>query len=453
MRLDRQTIAQVRDGDRQTIARVREDRAAAHEAMADVLSRSQNGRMSAADVEIFDRHERKFDELDGVLAEYEGHRSGGPTEGDREARLAARECSHLAGGRGVLDAAAHAANGASRRASPYLTSERRMADVVIEQRNYGREEQAEAPEFNVGAMLRSMLTGEGAAADSPERRAILGNTDANGAVMLPELVGAGLIDALLPQTVVHEAGALAYPMKAGKETLPGIDTLPTPGWRGWGDDVAESDPTFRGVELNAKTLAVRFSVPVEFIEDVSREANLGIEQTLVQALALEVDRAAMLGTGEDNQPQGLYGTDGVNETALGATPESWASLLAAYFAVRKRNAKPSAFVMSERDQETHAGLTATDGQPLRLPPAIENIPQLSTTSVPSDLGTGTDEGLIFTGQWDQLVVGYRPTVGVRVLRTLDPNTLTNTVVAFVRADVGVLRPAAFEVVSGVLPPA
>lgn len=350
--------------------------------------------------------------------------------------------------RNPMAAAARGAHGCGATTGPYL---RGTMTEWVEERGLARPGEidvSEQREFSMGALIRGMVTGQ-LDPDSPERRVLDGGADSSGGVAVPTLVSAGLIDTLLPQTVIHAAGALAVPMEAGKVDLPKIDALPQPGWRGQGVDVPVSDPTFSKASLNAKTLAVRTDIPIELLEDVSEAAAVSIFDIMAAAIALEVDRVGLTGSGTGDEPQGLFGAAGVNETPIGGPVTGYGEILNAIYAVKGRNANPSAAIMSVRDEQTYAGLVASDGQPLRGPAAVEELPKLSTTSVPTDLGVGTDESIIAVGKFDQMAIGYRPQVGVRIGRGDNLDNLTVKVVAFIRADVAVLRPAAFEVLTGI----
>jgi HK97 family phage major capsid protein len=57
---------------------------------------------------------------------------------------------------------------------------------------------------------------------------------------------------------------------------------------------------------------------------------------------------------------------------------------------------------------------------------------------------------VFVGKWDELVVGMRTNFGVKVLQERYADTGTIGLLAWLRADVLVLRPKSFYVLSGVL---
>ena len=54
----------------------------------------------------------------------------------------------------------------------------------------------------------------------------------------------------------------------------------------------------------------------------------------------------------------------------------------------------------------------------------------------------------------QVAIGYRPNIGVKVLPSaVQGSSLTREFVAYARADVALLRPAAVQVIDGIIPAA
>jgi HK97 family phage major capsid protein len=80
------------------------------------------------------------------------------------------------------------------------------------------------------------------------------------------------------------------------------------------------------------------------------------------------------------------------------------------------------------------------------------LPMLTTKTVPINVtvGASTDTSYIFTGQWDQLMVGMRTDFNLRFLgeRYL-ADSLTYAFLAYLRADIQLAQPAAFVVDTGV----
>jgi HK97 family phage major capsid protein len=424
---------------RNELATLREQRAEAHTAMRALLDANPD-ELSRAQAAEYDRHEATYDELDGKIK---------AAEATNERML--RESVGATGG----------ATGVEH--GPFL-GQRRMVDWASERelpqrdRERGYDEDVQR-DFSIGRLVRGMVTGRWDSPDAPERRALDSGASATGGVLVPTLTSAGVIDLLRNQAQVLTAGASIVPMGSEKVTLPRITADPSgvPAWRGQNDAVASGAPAFDGVSLVSKTLAGLYTIPYELLEDISPEAADAITNTIVSGLALEVDRASLYGSGAGDEPHGLKGTAGVSATAIatnGAVPTNYSALTKAVFACRKRNVHPNAAIYSERTAETFAGLTDSTGQPLRPPAAVESLTQLSTNQVPDNLTQGTATGVcsdLFVGDWSNLAIGFRPEVGFRLVsdRAVNMDHMQVTVLAYVRADVAVLRPAAFEITTGI----
>jgi hypothetical protein len=97
-------------------------------------------------------------------------------------------------------------------------------------------------------------------------------------------------------------------------------------------------------------------------------------------------------------------------------------------------------------------LTDTTGQPLAITPGVAQLQRYSTTRLPTNEGSGTDESVSIVGDFNQLIPGLRTSgVVIRVPdagtetdgsgRTINANTqLMRRMVVYLRADVTVTRP-------------
>jgi HK97 family phage major capsid protein len=184
-----------------------------------------------------------------------------------------------------------------------------------------------------------------------------------------------------------------------------------------------------------------------------------LEAELGKAIAVAIDQAALIGTGVGGQPMGLYNTPGVSQTLLtspnGSTLANYQFLITAVGVVRSGNFEPSAVIYDARtDKQLNSLVTgiAGDLRQLAIPEPIASMPRLVTNQIGDAMtcGTSSDCSAAFVGDYSQLVVGVRPSLGVRVL--VDPYTTASTgqirLFAWTRCDVGVLNTSAFAVVSG-----
>ncbi len=317
--------------------------------------------------------------------------------------------------------------------------------------DYVRERRAdhEFVGLGVGAYLRAMVRGP---QTEMEKRALAEGTDSAGGYTVPEILSARLIDRMRVASVVFRAGAQTVPLTSDINYVAKVASDPVPAWRAENANIAESDPTFGRATFTARSLAVLVKISRELLED-SLNIETALPNVMAIALAQELDRVALLGTGTPPQPRGVANFTGLTANAFGGGAlSSYGPLIAARTALRTVNADVTAYIMSPRDEGQLAGLVDTQGQPLALPPAIANVPMLVTSKIPTDLGTGTDESMILAGEWAKLMIGIRSDIRIDVLRERFAGEHQYGFIAHMRADVAAEHEAAFTVLSEITPP-
>lgn len=324
-----------------------------------------------------------------------------------------------------------------------LRPEERMAEWV--QRTGGV---AFDEPLTAGAYLRSMVTGP---RNDVERRALSEGTDSAGGYTVPDILSAQVIDRLRAQSVLVRAGAKTVPLKSDQNYIAKIATDPTPAWRAENAAIGESDPTFTRVAMQPKSLAVIVRVSREVLMD-----SLNIEQALLNsltaAMALELDRAGLFGSGSGSEPQGLVNMSGVGEIEHDGELANYAPLIAARTMLLTANAgEPTAFIMHPREDGTLTGLVDGQGQPLQAHPKVAAIPQLVTTSVPTNGGTGTNESQVIGGDFNRFLIGIRHDLQIGILKERYADLHQYAFVAHLRATFAAEHTSAFVKVTGIQP--
>jgi len=272
-------------------------------------------------------------------------------------------------------------------------------------------------------------------------------------ILIPEAFQGQWIDALRSQMVLQACGMTTVTMNAPTVTGARVVSDPPVNWRSEGSLLNPGDPTFELQNLVSKTLGVRVQGTAELAQD-SPDFGTQLLGVMSRALAQEIDRVGILGTGLANQPRGVYNTPGI-----GAAPQLGGNvknidiikglqgLLEANVELSKvdRNA-----IMSPRTWASLEGLEAADGQPIARPKALENMTYRPSTSVPDNLGVGTDESFIMLGDFSDLVLGVRMEASLEVLKlgTYASNLMLEYI-GWTRVDFLVRRPASFTIVTGV----
>lgn len=307
--------------------------------------------------------------------------------------------------------------------------------------------------LTVGGYLRAMVLGP---STEIERRALAEGTDSTGGYTVPDILSAQMIDRLRAASVAMRAGARTFPLESDKTSVARLENDPVPSWRAENAAVAESDPTFSSVIFQPKSLAVLVKVSRELLED-SVNIESALETALSQAMAGEVDRVVLLGSGTGNEPRGIKNVAGVavvNMGTNGAALTNYVPLLDARAALLNANAnEPTAYVMAPRTDTDIAKLADTTGQPLRRPTAIENVRFLRTTRIPTDEvhGTATNASRIITGDFAQCLVGVRTALRIEVLRERYADFLQYAFLAWLRMDVALAHAESFAQVEGIIP--
>lgn len=310
---------------------------------------------------------------------------------------------------------------------------------------------AKRPEDNhrglsIGNFLKATIAGPSTDA---ERRALAEGTDSAGGFTVPTSLSAQLIDALRAASVVVQAGARTVPLDTNSVAVAKLLTDPVPAWRAENGAVNESDPTFGQVLFEPKSLAVMTKISLELMQD---SVNIATElpRILAAALALELDRVALLGSGSAPEPRGIANVSGIGTTALGGAFANYAPVLTARTGILTRNGgMPGAVIMNPRDEGALSGWTDSTGQPLNQPRALDGMKFLTTTSIPTNGGTGTDESTMFVGDFTKLLIGMRQDIRIEILRERYMDSMQYALVAHLRADVAVEHAAAFHTITGV----
>jgi HK97 family phage major capsid protein len=333
---------------------------------------------------------------------------------------------------------------------PVLTREQSVYDWLQARGAFDPAEQDEP--LSLQRYLRGMATGEWDGA--PHERALAEATIGAGGALVPAPLSARVIDLMRARTVVLRAGAITVPMTSQTLALARLTGEGTPAWKSEGATITAADLTFDRVTFTARTLVRRVDLSVELFEDADPSSEDVIARSFAGQMAVEVDRAALLGTGTAPEPRGVLNQSGITSTAHGANGTAITNYdfwLDAIGAVRAAGFEPSAHVQAPRSSTSLSKLKEATTNAYLAPPS-GLLPMLTTRSVPINVttGTSTDTSYVFTAQWDQLMVGIRTGFTLRFLgERFLADTLSYSFVAYLRADVQLAQPTAFVVDTGV----
>ncbi len=321
---------------------------------------------------------------------------------------------------------------------------------VAQERNHDRNNEP----FDLGRAVRGLVTGTWDNADN-ERRSMSEGVLGQGGYTIPTMVSADIIDRARNAARVVELGAVTIPMENATYRLPRLDGDPVATWRNELAPINDSTPVLSAVDLTARSLGCMVRLSIELLEDTP---SLGafLSAAIGAAMGVEIDRAALRGSGTAPEPRGVRNTAGINTiTAGGANGATfgYGPIRAAIAACRAANFEPTGAIWSARTSMSADGLVDTTNQPLNPSPIVASIPRLWSNQIPDNLtqGTSTDCSEAYVADWTKLVLAIRSGLTLRVLDQRYADTGEVALLATMRADIGLTRPAAFSVVTGIRP--
>ena len=306
-----------------------------------------------------------------------------------------------------------------------------------------------------GRIVQALALGRRDGLSQAELRALSEGTDASGGFMVPDVLGSQFIDRVRNAMVVMRAGAQTIPMTSDNLSLARLaqptDVSPaiaTAAWKTENADIQETDLLLERVTFTARTLPVLIKLSVELSED-SINVDQMIERELSAQLALELDRAALLGSGTPPEPKGIQNQTGVGLTSFGGgVPADYDHVVDAIGRVWGYNHEPNARIANAKYFTMLAKLKDQQDQPLRAPEIVSAVPAFRTNQIAS-AGTSPDTSTLYVGDFTQLLIGLRTSFRLEITRQAGTSfeKLQVWVRAYLRADVQLAHPEAFDVLT------
>jgi HK97 family phage major capsid protein len=311
----------------------------------------------------------------------------------------------------------------------------------------------------LGAYVRGIVTGKWNGAE--ELRALAeGSTP--GSYLVPTPLALRCIDLMRNRTRVIEAGAVTVPMESNTLKIARQTGDVTAGWKSENAAINFSDAAFDSVQLSAQLLAAGSKLSVEIVEDAYNIDQI-VTESIIKALALELDRVALYGTGTAPQPKGIKNQTGVTLTTLGSgagkTLTNYSDFSPAIATILGYNfAGPFGAIYSPRTAGRLDALVDTLGQPMRQPDSVAAMKKYPTNQVPNNLtvGTATTCSDAFIGDFSECLIGMRTNLLLEISRVAADATgsaFANAQIwlrAYTRCDIALAHPLAFNVLSGIL---
>lgn len=251
------------------------------------------------------------------------------------------------------------------------------------------------------------------------------------------------------RTLTDLRGPITFPKQSGASTAYWVGENPEAA-------VTQSNPTFGTLTMAPKTLQATGAVSRQLLTQSTPDVEGLVRNDLALVHALAWDYAAMHGTGQNNQPTGIYAASGVNAKAMGGVP-TFGKLVDMETELNKDNALFGTIGwcttpgMAGKLRQTLESASAGsrwvwDG------PAVEGslagYRAMSSNQCSSTLGGGSNEHAMILGNWADLLIGMW--AGLEII--VDPYTLADKglvkLTSFQMVDIGLRRVESFAKATG-----
>ncbi|MCQ4162815.1 phage major capsid protein [Roseomonas sp. GC11] len=266
------------------------------------------------------------------------------------------------------------------------------------------------------------MGGDGRVVVSVGGRALTYSNSGNGVLVQTDVLASDFIDLIRARSYVMALGARTLTGLVGNVVVPRQGGTASIGWiAGDGSDsLPTSDPAFSGVAMSPKTAGAITTFSHRLMVQSSMDIESLVRADLAAAVAAEIDRVAVNGTGAGNQPRGVLQAVGIGAATFptGQSPD-FTKILALETLADGADMEARAYLTSPTMRGRYKATPVTTG----VAPMIWTTPDngalpgegrmngyraLATTQVPT-------QTTIF-GNWSDLMVGMWGAIALDVDR-------------------------------------
>ena len=148
------------------------------------------------------------------------------------------------------------------------------------------------------------------------RDLVVGTSTAGGNLVSTDLLSGSFIDLLRNRMAMMQAGVTMLSGLQGNVSIPRQSSAATAYWVGESGSPTESQQAIDQVNMTPKTVGAFVDYSRRLLLQASIDVESMIRADLAKIIALELDRAAIYGTGSTNQPLGLTNTTGIGAQTI-----------------------------------------------------------------------------------------------------------------------------------------
>ena len=240
--------------------------------------------------------------------------------------------------------------------------------------------------------------------------------------LVPENMHDEIIELLRPRTVVRTLGAQNVPLPNGNLSMPRMTSGASAGYVGEGNDVLASEGTTDDVNLSAKTMITLVPMSNQLIGRAGFRIEQIVLNDMINAMAVREDKAFLRDDGTSNTPTGFKktATDASRTSAWSGTADLATidayldGLILTLMNSDSMLLRPG-WALSPRSYMKLFGLRDGNGNkvyPELAQGQLKGFPVQHTTTIPTNLGAGTNESEIYFADWNDVVIGEQENMSV-----------------------------------------
>lgn len=282
-----------------------------------------------------------------------------------------------------------------------------------------------------------------------EKRAAM--TTGTAATVAPESFRPDLFTSALTNTaIVSRLGATTLTGLTGDVVIPRETGSPNVAWVNEDEALPIDGASFDSLTLTPHHVGVITELSRQLLQQASPQVEGLVRSMMSRNIALEVDRAAIAGSGTGAEPLGLINDPNV-PTIPFATDlfTTTADMIAAADVANIGDSR--AFLSTNGVRAVAMKLRDGDGHPITIAETFHGESAYFTNQAPNNLGAGTDENGLVYGDWSDLLIGIWSQLDILVNPYAETAYSKGNILirAMATVDFGVRRPASFVSATGV----
>jgi len=262
-----------------------------------------------------------------------------------------------------------------------------------------------------------------------------------GNLVQTDLDAANFIDLLRNNSVLDQAGATILTGLQGNIAIPRQSGAATAYWVAEGGAPTESQQAIQQVSMIPRTCGAFTDISRKLLIQSSIDVEQMVRNDISKVIALEIDRAALYGTGSSNEPLGLHNTSGIGTESITANNPTFAQVVNMESDVAAANALMGNLsyvtgatirgAMKVKAKDSGSGLFLWDGNN-------------TVNGYNAYMSNQVEAGDIWFGNWSDCIIGYWSSLDLLVDPYTHSSSGTIRITALQDVDVAFRHAASFS---------